>query len=331
MALLNTWASQQDPNSLSPLDRALNNYIQQGDAPLAYLMRGDAKGLLQDLNTPKPVNMTQDMTNAALNLNPVMGLIGATAFHGSPYKFDKFDVSKIGSGEGAQMYGHGLYFAENPKVAKYYSNISPTGAEPPTRRALFGNEVEPMTPEYKVSQLVDEMGVNKAKKFISDWAKNPTPDMVDFANKANTLISSITKKSDVKNLGTSNLYKVDIPDTHISSMLDWDKPLGQQAKNVQEAINKTKKNLTEEDIMMLGGDANLLYGKDVTPNQFLNTWEIIRGQKNIGESLLNESGVKGVKYFDNQSREGLKGTRNFVVFDPTDIKILERNNKGLLD
>ena len=37
MALLNTWASQQDPNSLSPLDRALNNYIQQGDAPLAYL------------------------------------------------------------------------------------------------------------------------------------------------------------------------------------------------------------------------------------------------------------------------------------------------------
>jgi hypothetical protein len=254
----------------------------------------------------------------------------ATAFHGSPYKFDQFDASKIGSGEGAQMYGHGLYFAESPKVAKYYSNISPAGPEATPRRSLFGNEVEPMTPEYKASQLVDEMGVNKAKKFASDWAKNPTPDRVDFANQVNALMSGISKKSDVKNLGTSNLYKVDIPDEQVASMLDWDKPLGQQAKNVQDAINKTKKNLTEEDVMMLGGDANLLYGKDVTPNQFLNTWEVIRGQKNIGESLLNQSGVKGVKYFDNQSREGLKGTRNFVVFDPTDIKILERNNKGLL-
>ena len=79
MALLNTWASQQDQATLSPLDRLLNNYIQKGDAPLAYLMRGDAQGLLKDLNTPKPVNITQDMTNAALNANPVMGLIGALA------------------------------------------------------------------------------------------------------------------------------------------------------------------------------------------------------------------------------------------------------------
>ena len=88
MALLNTWASQQDPNSLSPLDRALNNYIQQGDAPLAYLMRGDAQGLLKDLNTPKPVNTTQDMTDLALNLvgsinsmgNVTKGLLSKTQF-----------------------------------------------------------------------------------------------------------------------------------------------------------------------------------------------------------------------------------------------------------
>ncbi|MFK5282901.1 hypothetical protein ACI3PL_25375, partial [Lacticaseibacillus paracasei] len=38
----------------------------------------------------------------------------ATVWHGSPHKFDKFDASKIGAGEGAQSYGHGLYFAESP-------------------------------------------------------------------------------------------------------------------------------------------------------------------------------------------------------------------------
>ena len=42
------------------------------------------------------------------------------AYHGSPYDFDQFDLSKIGTGEGAQTYGHGLYFAENPDVAARY-------------------------------------------------------------------------------------------------------------------------------------------------------------------------------------------------------------------
>ena len=40
------------------------------------------------------------------------------AYHGSPYKFDAFDASKIGTGEGAQAYGHGLYFADQEDTAK---------------------------------------------------------------------------------------------------------------------------------------------------------------------------------------------------------------------
>ena len=42
------------------------------------------------------------------------------AYHGSPHDFERFDLSKIGTGEGAQAYGHGLYFAENEGVAKGY-------------------------------------------------------------------------------------------------------------------------------------------------------------------------------------------------------------------
>ena len=76
MPTLNTWASQQNPSNLSPLDRLLNQYIQ-GDAPLAYIMRGDPKGLWQDLNTPRPVNMTKDITDFAVNSITPMGLIGS--------------------------------------------------------------------------------------------------------------------------------------------------------------------------------------------------------------------------------------------------------------
>src|SRR5690606_34108278 len=46
------------------------------------------------------------------------GKKGIRAFHGSPHDFDRFDISKIGTGEGAQAYGHGLYFADKEEVAK---------------------------------------------------------------------------------------------------------------------------------------------------------------------------------------------------------------------
>src|SRR4029453_2036207 len=45
---------------------------------------------------------------------------GIKAYHGSPHDFEQFSLAKIGTGEGAQAYGHGLYFAEKPEVAKQY-------------------------------------------------------------------------------------------------------------------------------------------------------------------------------------------------------------------
>jgi hypothetical protein len=41
-------------------------------------------------------------------------------YHGSPHRFEEFDASKIGTGEGAQAYGHGIYLAENPEIARDY-------------------------------------------------------------------------------------------------------------------------------------------------------------------------------------------------------------------
>ena len=48
---------------------------------------------------------------------------GIRAYHGSPHDFDRFSLDKIGTGEGAQAYGHGLYFAESEPVAQSYKNV----------------------------------------------------------------------------------------------------------------------------------------------------------------------------------------------------------------
>ena len=64
----------------------------------------------------------------AMRLQDYQGVTGATegsfaaAFHGSGAKFDRFDSSKIGTGEGYQAFGHGLYFASSQSVAQYYKD-----------------------------------------------------------------------------------------------------------------------------------------------------------------------------------------------------------------
>ena len=44
-----------------------------------------------------------------------------TVYHGSPHRFDRMDTAHIGSGEGNQAYGWGLYVAQNPFVARHYA------------------------------------------------------------------------------------------------------------------------------------------------------------------------------------------------------------------
>ncbi len=263
-----------------------------------------------------------------------------TAYHGSPYRFDKFDPEKVGAGEGAQVYGHGMYFAEHPAVAKPYSLIEPSGMSATPNRQLFGKDVEPMTPEYKVSQLVDEMGVAKAKKFVADWAKDPLPDQVGYVDTLQSIISNVAKKSDAKNLGASNLYKVDIPDEKIPKMLNWDIPLSEQSKAVQDIAWKYKdalKNQTQmkglKNIWELDGAD--LYGV-MQRYKMEDGGKLVKQNVDIKEvsDIMNKSDIPGIRYMNYQGKtsEGAN-TSNFVVFDPTDVKILERNKKkqGLLD
>ena len=43
-----------------------------------------------------------------------------SAWHGSPHIFDYFSLDAIGTGEGAQVHGWGLYFAKNRTTAGRY-------------------------------------------------------------------------------------------------------------------------------------------------------------------------------------------------------------------
>ena len=76
---------------------------------------------------------------------PAAAQRGAIVYHGSPHKFDRFDASKIGTGEGAQAYGHGLYLAESPDVAQSYKQMAdadPAFAAQATMDRMVGKGVD---------------------------------------------------------------------------------------------------------------------------------------------------------------------------------------------
>jgi hypothetical protein len=268
-------------------------------------------------------------------------------WHGSPHRFPptaknplgEFDASKIGTGEGAQAYGAGLYLAEAPGVAKGYASKLATFDE-----KLFG----PIMEKHNISgDIAPNMNnVDFAKSLLAD-----------YGNKLNAAEKKVLQDS-VK----SYLYKVDLPDEQIAKMLDWDKPLSQQHPDVQAAFGKlmpkgevnphgldmggggkildnrmgqadpkqvqpwvlssggSKFGLSQKDVDRMVAD----YGANTTgENAYTRLTASLNGQDKA-TAALRQAGIPGIRYLDGSSRTSGAGTSNFVVFDPAHMNIIGR-------
>jgi len=287
----------------------LLEYTKNGqvtEPPLYRFMRGNVQSFLNSI--PDPSKMTpEEQLALGANINPIMGLLGTTAYHGSPYLFDKFNINKVGTGEGAQAYGHGMYFAENPNVAQQYTTAG-LSTKAPNRETEFIIRAKEATAN-------DEA----AKQFLQKRLASASDDVKPYLQKALNNFDSFK---------AGNVYKVDIPDQDIPKMLNWDKPIKEQ-KSIMQALKKASKQKDEfaNDILKYDlVDEPTLLGKDLYDKLNYQFGE----NQSLSSDYLSKFGLKGIKYLDEGSRGTGKGTSNFVVFDPKQVKILERNNKGLL-
>jgi hypothetical protein len=245
---------------------------------------------------------------------PVMSEINV--YHGSPHKFEAFDASKIGTGEGAQAYGHGIYLAESPKVAQgYKERLSASSYEKDSQSIAYGKiwqraadaalETGTAHPDYSraiSSQIMD--WVDSGKKPETFLRYNRVPLSAKPAYEAAIKEYAGLKKTE------GNLYTADLPDEMVDRMLDWDKPLSEQSQAIKKAMGsryESWKNSTGQDLYEalsegLGGD------------KATSDW-------------LRENNISGIRYLDAGSRlQGGSGTRNFVVFpgEEKKVKILKR-------
>jgi hypothetical protein len=255
-------------------------------------------------------------------------IVGMMAYHGTPHKIlDKFDISKVGTGEGAQAYGHGMYFAENPSVATQYKNIL---SKPEFTKNAEGVELRGQLPrmlEESYSELAAKNGLQQTNYGdVTDIVGQRLDRQMKDALKANDM-NWYNKVADMKldlarfkenpPPNTGNLYKVDIPDEYIPNMLDWDKPLSKMTKKEAAIIEPLKQKLIESK-------------NPYHPDSFDTIGQVIqfsRGSNPNLEKELLQAGIPGIRYLDQGSRGTGKGSSNFVVFDPSTVKILEENSK----
>jgi len=300
--------------SAKPARQAIQGYL--GMDPSYSVMDPQAERLASAYRTGEATSVLGDLAGAlspfayasALSkVGQVPGIAELIAYHGSPHKFKKFDASKIGTGEGAQAFGHGLYFAEAPEVAEGYArNLANRDLANQGRLNAHANA-------QRLANLAGDpkYAADDVRFVLSNEPNHPQKRLLQ-----DTLMF-LESGDFAKPLQTKgSLYKVDIPDEKIAQMLDWDKPLSQQPKAVQEAINKSEYALRDM--------AMDLYGKKDPLGS-----EIARAALKPQEFAehMKELGVPGIRYLDQGSRGTGKGTSNFVVFpgEEESIKMLEIN------
>jgi hypothetical protein len=260
-----------------------------------------------------------------------MGMAAATVWHGSPHKFDKFDSKKIGTGEGAQAYGHGLYLAQEPSVARNY--LTPN--VPASDGTRVGGQLFQDWKQAATQGIQTKTRDRALLSKILGGARNESeiPTMRGLMQKQHpdydfSTVDSLLKKAQQEGIdfnAAGNLYKVDLPDNAITRMLDWDKPLSQQAPEVQQALQKSG---------LLKADGSLSFMYNETPRAGSDMYERItsplakkiRGEDDAS-TFLRKQGIPGIRYLDGGSRGAGQGSSNYVVFPGNEdlLQILERN------
>ena len=275
-----------------------------------------------------------------------------TAWHGSPYKFDRFSNEAIGTGEGAQAHGYGHYAAKNKDVAQgyadrlssnLYSNLSKIEDTP----------LKSLTDDTKTSLQIDGRDITEARlKSDLSYYKNKLQDM----EIKGTYIPEVNQKyiqkiqefqNDLNLLNNfdesiltsdKQLYKLSIPKDDVmlregATLAEQPKLLNrlginntdnveQEMANLLDYIKNNKSSLTSEELNNLRKQySDLSYKKMLNDPQLKSEayYEALTdslGSEQLANEYLLDKGIKGISY-----NGGIDGEAN-VIFNPDDIDII---------
>jgi hypothetical protein len=283
---------------------------------------GDAASLVDAYKAYRSGD-TMGASLAGLSALPMFGSI--KVYHGSPHLFDKFDMGKIGTGEGAQAYGHGLYFAESPQVAdEYAGKLSDSFA-------------------YIGDRLIDHPSIASVLKTTQyghkgDAVRNALDNMKRFHPEEAKKLGYIDRwETPIEIRDGGNLYETSLewPDAAREAadpmgpqhFLDWDKPLSEQPEGVRalfaqyiEPHPRGMKDSAGNPGFAWKGTGEGVAGGD----ELYRRLAMIKGSSTAATNAIQGQGIPGIRYLDAGSRGNGQGTANYVVFDDQIPRIVNR-------
>ena len=284
-----------------------------------------------------------------------------SAWHGTGAYFSQFLLSLIGTGEGNQAHGWGLYFAEDRDTAEEYryklssggdvliyygetyehinhvwmlvgdSNDAGGYIENDTGEAKaldefysFGNAEEAIA---SLQGELDEMREGLSDEELEDLEEDEEYQKIQEA-------IEILQSGNIEEGSSGSLFEVEIPDSDV--LLNEDAYYDAQPEKVQRALDRLAedlKNGTLPTIKVRDYYGDLVeYKREDKDEQFAEEYKGMAGDEiyeylsddpEYASRLLNEYGIKGITYY------GQSDGRCFVVFDEDAIEILDRYDQML--
>ena len=240
------------------------------------------------------------------------------AFHGTPHQFDKFTLDAIGTGEGAQAFGWGLYFTSEESIAEYYRNALVQQRNP---LRLNGKD------RFELASTVEGVIYNRVSGYVN--AGLTLGKAIQRVEKEGDDPQFNFSREQVENIrdgftvDQGDLKTVDLPES--SDLLQWDKPLSEQTESVQSGVRK----LSDDFGIEIVGDAN---GKQVYDQIRADIkGEGLQGDRGIDQAVsetLGLVGIPGLEYPAGTIAGTESDGRNFVIWQEDAIKIIDPE-KGL--
>ena len=279
-----------------------------------------------------------------------------SAWHGSPHDFDTFDLGAIGTGEGNQAHGWGLYFAKKKSVSRNYQKVLSKRLGT-TNPKLFKVEIpdeKTMLDEDKyfkeqnkdvvnrIVSAVNDLDIDKRKSLLSYYKEHPAYPVnkeyekilgkIQSINQdreyiTDALVNNVSKIKEKIAREAATEYGYNFDELKADNTFEMAKKLIGEINEKLSTLEKekevegAKEKIKEDKILESIGDTftkTPYTGRDV----YVALSKAFGGDKGASE-FLNSTGVKGITY------DGYTDGRCYVVFDDKAIKVIEKYNQSI--
>ena len=177
---------------------------------------------------------------------------GIIAFHGSGADFDQFEIDKIGTGEGAQAYGYGLYFTDSEDIAKFYKDMMARNVDIDGRPYIRGNQIndnlvdEDIADDLAATNGDLEAAIKSSEEFLQEMIDADNVQAINSTRKELEKLKQLRGRVTVGS-ETGKTYKVSL-EPKAEEFVDYDLPIGEQPEQIKVALIKALEDINDPEL-----------------------------------------------------------------------------------